>query len=163
MPMILLTVFYISVAADIPADTSLNTFIRDYANLKGTKVMCKEGGCGACIVTVRTTDPVDHMEKEFAVNSVSHIFFKNNFMSFKILLLGLITENDDNSNVSFSSVGFSNQCLVPVWSCSGTKVTTVEGLGDRKKGYHKIQKYLAHFNGTQCGYCSPGMIMNMYG
>lgn len=59
--------------AKVPIETSLNTFLREYVSLTGTKFMCLEGGCGVCIVMVKGLHPVTHNEDIRAVNSVSHV------------------------------------------------------------------------------------------
>lgn len=52
--------------------------------------------------------------------------------------------------------------MVPIYLCSGWKIHTSEAIGNRDTGYHPVQKALVQFSGTQCGFCSSGMIMNMY-
>ncbi|XP_006039186.1 aldehyde oxidase-like, partial [Alligator sinensis] len=56
----------------------------------------------------------------------------------------------------------ANSCLLPICSLHGAAVTTVEGVGSTKTRIHPIQERLAKCHGSQCGFCTPGMVMSMY-
>lgn len=43
------------------------------------------------------------------------------------------------------------------------EITTVEGLGSTRTQMHPVQQRLADMHGTQCGFCTPGMVMAMNG
>ena len=55
-----------------------------------------------------------------------------------------------------------NACLAPVASMHGLAVTTVEGIGSTKTRLHVVQERLAKAHGSQCGFCTPGIVMSMY-
>ena len=55
-----------------------------------------------------------------------------------------------------------NACLAPLFSVDWSSVTTVEALGDPCSGLHPLQKRLAEFHGSQCGFCTPGIVMAFY-
>jgi len=55
-----------------------------------------------------------------------------------------------------------NSCLTPLASVHGAAVLTVEGLSKADGTPHPIAERLAKFNGSQCGFCTPGMVMQLY-
>ena len=71
-------------------------------------------------------------------------------------------------------IGVCGSCTVlidnePVKSCSvaiseveGKKVLTIEGLAKGDK-LHPLQDAFVKHDALQCGFCTPGMIMNAYG
>jgi aerobic-type carbon monoxide dehydrogenase small subunit (CoxS/CutS family) len=71
-------------------------------------------------------------------------------------------------------IGFCGACTIlidnePVRSCmmaagdvAGRKVTTIEGLAQNGNP-HPVQKAFIEHDALQCGYCTPGMIMNAVG
>lgn len=51
-----------------------------------------------------------------------------------------------------------NACLAPLVSVDGKHVITVEGIGSVKNP-HPVQERIAKGNGSQCGFCTPGIVM----
>ncbi|XP_016074407.1 PREDICTED: xanthine dehydrogenase/oxidase [Miniopterus natalensis] len=63
-----------------------------------------------------------------------------------------------NKIVHFSA----NACLAPICSLHHVAVTTVEGIGSTKSRLHPVQERIAKSHGSQCGFCTPGIVMSMY-
>lgn len=51
-----------------------------------------------------------------------------------------------------------NACLAPLVSVDGKHVITVEALGQGGR-VHAVQERIAGMNGSQCGFCTPGIVM----
>ncbi|KAM3585750.1 uncharacterized protein V6R79_026294 [Siganus canaliculatus] len=56
----------------------------------------------------------------------------------------------------------ANACLLPLCQLHGAAITTVEAIGSTKTRIHPVQERIAKANGSQCGFCTPGMVMSMY-
>lgn len=60
-----------------------------------------------------------------------------------------------------------NSCLVLVGSVDGCEVTTIEGVSNHSEipgggeNLHPIQKALVEEGAVQCGFCTPGLVMNL--
>ncbi|XP_045405291.1 xanthine dehydrogenase/oxidase isoform X1 [Lemur catta] len=63
-----------------------------------------------------------------------------------------------NKIIHFSA----NACLAPICSLHHVAVTTVEGIGSTKTRLHPVQERIAKSHGSQCGFCTPGIVMSMY-
>ncbi|KAI9804747.1 MAG: hypothetical protein M1825_001115 [Sarcosagium campestre] len=54
-----------------------------------------------------------------------------------------------------------NACLAPLVSVDGKHVITIEGIGNVDRP-HPAQERIAKGNGSQCGFCTPGIVMSLY-
>ena len=90
-------------------------------------------------------------------------------------LLTVIREYLDNTGTKYGcGLGDCGACTVlidnePVRSCmilvedvAGKEILTIEGLSSNGS-LHPIQKSFIEHDALQCGFCTPGMIMNAYG
>ncbi|TVU44678.1 hypothetical protein EJB05_04127 [Eragrostis curvula] len=109
-------------AAGVDPSTTLLEFLRTQTPVRGPKLGCGEGGCGACVVLVSKYDPATDEVTEFSASS----------------------------------------CLTLLHSVNHCSVTTSEGIGNVRDGYHPVQQRLSGFHASQCGFCTPGMCMSIF-
>jgi xanthine dehydrogenase/oxidase len=102
---------------------TLLDYIRAQPNLKGTKLGCGEGGCGACTVVLQVAD---HQSEKRKINHLA-----------------------------------VNACLFPLVGVDGKHVVTIEGIGNVDRP-HPLQERIAKLHGSQCGFCTPGIVMSLY-
>lgn len=56
----------------------------------------------------------------------------------------------------------ANACLMLLGQAAGQAIRTVEGLRAEDGSPHPVQQALAAHDGTQCGFCTPGIVMSAW-
>ena len=55
-----------------------------------------------------------------------------------------------------------NACIRPLATVDGCNVVTVEHLRGTDGGLHPVQRAMVDHHGSQCGFCTPGIVMALY-
>jgi len=71
----------------------------------------------------------------------------------------VVGELDDMNQMVWRAL---NACILFVPMIDGRAVVTVEGLA-RRGHLNPVQQLLADSHGAQCGFCTPGFVMSLYG
>jgi len=77
------------------------------------------------------------------------------------VLIGKIPINKNaNNNQNIFQYQPINSCILPSYYVDKMHVVTIEGVGS---SLSQVQKTLANYFGSQCGYCTPGIVMTLTG
>jgi len=64
-----------------------------------------------------------------------------------------------NNKIRYIAV---NSCLMPVGKIQGCSLITIEGISKDNNDLNLIQQAMVDQHGLQCGFCSPGISMNLF-
>ncbi len=71
----------------------------------------------------------------------------------------VLGERDAEGKLHYKSV---DSCLVFLPMIHGKQLATVEDLKSQKGELHPVQHAMVETGGSQCGYCTPGIVMSMF-
>ncbi len=121
---------------NVPPDRTLLEVLREDLGCTGTKEGCGEGDCGACTV--------------------------------------VLGEADGHGKVRYSAV---NSCIRLAHSIDGMALWTAEDLAEdpliqpvtastqpaEGSSLHPVQEAMVQCHGSQCGFCTPGFVVSLFG
>lgn len=70
----------------------------------------------------------------------------------------VMVDLDESKQARYRQV---NACITPLYALHGKQIITVEHL-KRNGNLHPVQKAVVESHGTQCGFCTPGIVMSLY-
>jgi xanthine dehydrogenase small subunit len=71
----------------------------------------------------------------------------------------VLAEPDQKEQISYKAV---DSCLIFLPMLQGKQVITIENLKGPDGTLHPLQKAMIESNGSQCGFCTPGIIMSLF-
>lgn len=70
----------------------------------------------------------------------------------------VLVDKEDNQSLRYRQI---NACITPLHALHGKHIITVEHL-KQTSALHPIQQMVVDKNGSQCGFCTPGVVMSLY-
>ena len=64
----------------------------------------------------------------------------------------------NNNKLKYKAI---NTCILFLYNLHGKQLITVEYIDDKK--LHPSQQAMVDYDGSQCGFCTPGFVMAMFG
>ncbi|PSU35667.1 xanthine dehydrogenase small subunit [Photobacterium lutimaris] len=71
----------------------------------------------------------------------------------------VLAELTNDDQLSYRAI---NACTVFVSALHGKQLITVEALQEQDGSLHPVQQALVDHHGSQCGFCTPGIIMSLF-
>ncbi|MGP8305790.1 xanthine dehydrogenase small subunit [Vibrio sp. YIC-376] len=70
----------------------------------------------------------------------------------------VVVDLDDEQKLSYRQI---NACITPIHALHGKQIITVEHLKQNDQ-LHPVQQTVVDHHGSQCGFCTPGIVMSLY-
>lgn len=132
----------------VPPNRTLLELLRDDLHLTATKEGCGEGDCGAC--TVVLGEAVNGQLEYKAINSCIRLAHSVDGMA-------VWTAED----ISAPTLGADASSLPPEGARSGLGRPGVAASASVQ--LHPCQEAMVRCHGSQCGFCTPGFVMSLFG